>query len=205
VTVSYTGSGLEEGSVETLFRSFTQHRGQSSRGGLGLGLAICAGIVAAHSGRIWATSPGHGQGSTFEVEFATISRAPAQAAAEAAGDAEPSGPGLRILIVEDDADTAAILQDLLGHDGHELDVVHSVREARQRGADPWDIVISDLGLPDGNGFDVARYFRLSARWPRLIALTGYANETDLQTSLDAGFEQHLVKPVDLAQLRRALR
>jgi PAS domain S-box-containing protein len=204
VSVRDTGIGIEEGGIDTLFRSFTQHRGQSSRGGLGLGLPICAGIIAAHNGRVWATSRGHGQGSTFEVELATVNGLPLKATAAPAAVSEPAGPGLRILVVEDDADTAAILQDLLGNDGHALDVVHSVKEARQRAGEPWDIVISDLGLPDGNGFDVARHFRRPGRGPRLIALSGYANEMDVLTSTDAGFERHLVKPIDLDKLRRAL-
>ncbi|HEY7286133.1 MAG TPA: response regulator, partial [Vicinamibacterales bacterium] len=105
---------------------------------------------------------------------------------------------------EDDDDTAAILKDLLGQEGHALDVVHSVREARRPVDEPWDVVISDLGLPDGSGFDVARHFVGLRPRPRLIALSGYGSETDLNATSAAGFERHLVKPIDLGQLRHAL-
>lgn len=111
---------------------------------------------------------------------------------------------MRILIVEDDRETAAILLDLLDQDGHSLHVVHSVREARRQVREPWDVVISDLGLPDGSGFDVARYFERIRPKPRLIAFSGYGSDADLSATAAAGFERHLVKPIDLSQLRRAL-
>jgi PAS domain S-box-containing protein len=203
VSVTDTGIGLEPDNFETLFRVFEQHRGQSSRGGLGLGLAICRGVIASHGGRIWATSPGLGRGATFEVELATVNEYPLEVTPPSTSDAEVSS--LRILIVEDDSDTAAVLRELLAQDGHDLDVVRTVRDALKRVAERWDVVISDIGLPDGSGFDVARRFHSTATAPRLIALTGFGSETDLASSHNAGFERHLVKPIDLVQLRRALR
>jgi CheY-like chemotaxis protein len=206
IAVRDTGIGLDIATLNGLFKSFEQHRGDSSRGGLGL--AICRGVIEAHEGRIWATSAGEGRGSTFEVEL------PTTRAAET--DAQPFGGtyvdstseegirSMRILIVEDDDDTAAILRDLLGQEGHALGVVHSVREAQRPVDKPWDIVISDLGLPDGSGFDVARHFGGVTPRPRLIALSGYGSETDLTATSAAGFERHLVKPIDLGQLRQAL-
>jgi DNA-binding response OmpR family regulator len=112
---------------------------------------------------------------------------------------------MRILIVEDDDDTAAILEDLLGQEGHTPNVVHTVSEARRQDGGVWDIVISDLGLPDGSGLDVARHFRGLTPRPRLIAPSGYSAETDMSASTVAGFERHLVKPIDLAELRHALQ
>jgi hypothetical protein len=206
ITVRDTGIGLDTGRLNGLFKSFEQHRTDSSRGGLGLGLAICRGVVEAHNGHIWASSEGEGRGSTFEVELPTTDtpHVAEQPVGAAAGSREDASRRMRILVVEDDDDTAAILKDLLGQEGHALDVVHSVREARRPVDEPWDIVISDLGLPDGSGFDVARHFsRLTPR-PRLIALSGYGSESDLDATNAAGFERHLVKPIDLGQLRRAL-
>jgi signal transduction histidine kinase/CheY-like chemotaxis protein len=203
ITVVDTGVGLGVGDLEGLFRSFEQHRGQSSRGGLGLGLAICRGVVDSHQGRIWASSRGPGQGSVFEVELSTIS-APATAPPPVPVTNADPGVRMRILVVEDDDETAAILEDLLEREGHHLDVVHTVREASARANRPWDVVISDLGLPDGSGFDVARRFAAAIPRPRLIALSGYGGEAEVSASRAAGFERHLVKPIDLDQLRSAL-
>jgi PAS domain S-box-containing protein len=205
VAVSDSGIGIEPDALENLFRVFEQHRGQSSRGGLGLGLAICNGVVAGHGGRIWAASAGTGQGATFEIELATVDDVPVAVAPPPAVP-DGDGPSLRILVVEDDTDTAAILEDLLTREGHDLDVVRTVHDAINRAGERWDVVISDIGLPDGSGFDVARRFHSEVRTtPRLIALTGFGSETDLATSNTAGFERHLIKPIDLTQLRRALR
>ena len=205
ISISDAGIGLETTKLDGLFKSFEQHRGSSSRGGLGLGLAICRGVVEGHHGRIWATSAGPGLGCTFEVELPTVRPAPARTDGVVVR-ARPQNPErMRILIVEDDDDTAAILRELLGQEGHTPDVVHSVTEARRHAAERWDIVISDLGLPDGSGFDVARHFSGVTPRPRLIALSGYGGETDVSASSAAGFERHLVKPIDLAELRHALQ
>jgi PAS domain S-box-containing protein len=208
VSVRDTGVGLDAMALNGLFKSFERHRGEGSRGGLGLGLAICRGVVDAHRGRIWATSEGAGRGATFEVELPTIA-APSNGKGRVEPEAEDPRPAdvraMRILIVEDDNDTAAILQDLLRQDGHMLDVVHSLRDARRRTHQPWDVVISDLGLPDGSGFDVARSFQRVSPRPRLIALSGFGSEADVSATTAAGFERHFVKPIDLSQIRDALR
>jgi len=207
ISVRDTGIGLNSSMLGGLFQSFERQRGESSRGGLGLGLAICRGVVDAHRGRIWASSEGAGRGSTFEVELPTIlqpSRSNGQPDTHLQSVPEAAAR-MRILIVEDDDDTAAILHDLLDQDGHSLRVVHSVRDTRRQVSEPWDVVISDLGLPDGSGFDVARYFGSIKPRPRLIALSGYGGEADVTATAAAGFERHLVKPIDLSQLRQALR
>ena len=203
VMVSDTGIGLGPDDFQRLFTSFEQHRGQSSRGGLGLGLAICRGVIEAHQGRIWATSRGPGDGATFEVELSTMAE-PASVAPEPPARHSNGGVRLRILVVEDDDETADMLKDVLEHEGHQLGVVHTVKEARAQANKVWDVVISDLGLPDGTGFDVAAQFASAVPPPRLIALSGYGSETDLAAAGQAGFEQHLVKPIDLDQLRAAL-
>jgi len=206
ISVRDTGIGLDTAKLEGLFKSFEQHRGSSSRGGLGLGLAICRGVIEGHHGRIWAMSEGPGLGCTFEVELPTVSLSlPTEAERVSVRSSSPLPVRMRILIVEDDDDTAAILEDLLGQEGHTPNVVHTVSEARRQDGGVWDIVISDLGLPDGSGLDVARHFRGLTPRPRLIALSGYSAETDMSASTVAGFERHLVKPIDLAELRHALQ
>jgi CheY-like chemotaxis protein/anti-sigma regulatory factor (Ser/Thr protein kinase) len=210
IIVRDTGIGLDSAALNGLFKSFERQRAEStSRGGLGLGLAICRGVVEAHHGRIWASSAGSGHGSTFEVELRTVPRISDARVTQDVAAGVVAAPvelvrRMRILIVEDDDDTAAVLQDLLGQDGHSLDVVHSLRDAKSHAREPWDVVISDLGLPDGSGLDVARHFETARPRPRLIALSGYGSDADVSATTAAGFERHLVKPIDLGQLRRAL-
>jgi PAS domain S-box-containing protein len=209
ISVRDTGIGLDAASLDGLFKSFERQRGESSRGGLGLGLAICRGVIDAHLGRIWASSEGIGRGSTFDVELRTVDPPSAgtdpQDKIRRGSEAVEVTPRMRILIVEDDDDTAAILQELLGQDGHFMDVVHTLRDAQRFVREPWDVVISDLGLPDGSGFDVARHFERVNPRPRLIALSGYGSDADVNATTAAGFERHLVKPIDLNGLRQALR
>jgi PAS domain S-box-containing protein len=203
VMVSDTGIGIGPDDFVRLFTSFEQHRGQSSRGGLGLGLAICRGVIDAHKGRIWATSRGPGEGATFEVEL-PIGGEEARTEGEALPGHSHDNVRLRILVVEDDDETADMLKGVLDYEGHQSDVVHTVKEARARANGVWDVVISDLGLPDGSGFDVAARFASAVPRPRMIALSGYGTDSDLQATGTAGFERHLVKPNDLDQLRSAL-
>jgi PAS domain S-box-containing protein len=205
--VSDTGIGMDADVVGRLFTPFERHTVSSSRSGLGLGLAICKGIIDAHNGRIWATSAGVGRGSMFEVELPSVPASrEGQPQAVGLNDSEQRRPGrkVRILIVDDDADTVKMLASMLTADGHHLGVAHNLHEAFDLIKEPWDIVISDLGLPDGSGLDVARRFRRVPSKPRLIALSGYGSDGDLKASRDAGFEMHIVKPVDLAQLRRLI-
>jgi DNA-binding response OmpR family regulator len=127
---------------------------------------------------------------------------------QAAGlvDREQRRPGqkVRILIVDDDADTVKMLASMLTADGHHVGVAHNLHGAFDLIREPWDIVISDLGLPDGSGLDVARRFKNVPSKPRLIALSGYGSDGDLKASREAGFELHIVKPIDLAHLRRLI-
>jgi PAS domain S-box-containing protein len=205
--VSDPGIGMDSDVVGRLFTPFERHTVSSSRSGLGLGLAICKGIIDAHTGRIWATSAGLGRGSMFEVELPSVPPS-------VVGKFQLVGPGegkqrrtrqkVRILVVDDDPDTVKMLASMLTADGHHLGVAHNLHEAFDLIKEPWDIVMSDLGLPDGSGLDVARRFRRVPSKPRLIALSGYGSDGDVKASREAGFELHIVKPVDLAQLRRLI-
>jgi PAS domain S-box-containing protein len=204
--VSDNGIGMDVDVVGRLFTPFERHTVTSSRSGLGLGLTICKGIIDAHNGRIWATSTGVGRGSMFEVELPSVppSRDSQSPAAGPNDRAQRRPPKVRILVVDDDPDTVKMLASMLAGDGHHLGVAHNLKEAVDLIHEPWDIVVSDLGLPDGSGLDVARRFRRIPSKPRLIALSGYGSDGDLKASRGAGFEMHIVKPIDLAQLRRLI-
>jgi len=199
-----TGIGIEPERLGRIFDAFYQGGEDVTRlfGGLGLGLSITRGLVELHGGTISARSPGKGRGSTFTIEF-PLSLRPAPARREAVGPEEPAGAPARlgILLVEDHADTRNVMARLLGSMGHEVvtagDVASGLKAA---GARPFDLVISDIGLPDGSGLDLIR--QLSAgRAVKSIALSGYGHEEDVRKSREAGFTEHLTKPVDLRVLK----
>lgn len=206
ITVSDTGPGIDPELLPRLFNAFEQGGICTTRqfGGLGLGLAICKALVEMHSGTIAASSGGPGQGATFTVELPLM---PAQAPAPIPADRvrvrqrSERAEGLRILFVEDHPDTAFVIAELLRRRGHAVRTAGSVRSALEVAAqEEFDLVISDLGLPDGSGMDVMR--RLKEGHPKLagIALTGYGTDEDVEKSREAGFDEHLVKPVDFAEL-----
>ena len=217
IEISDTGIGLAPEALETIFRPFEQAgpEGEHRFGGLGLGLAIARAIVDLHGGVIRAESGGPGAGATFIVELprvgdqATGVSHPVTRSQPLEGHDRPdgpSGPPLRLLLVEDHEPTLAVLKRLLVRAGHEVVTAVSVLSALAAAeAGQFDVVISDLGLPDGTGLEVIG--KLRALQPRLrgIALSGYGMDHDLQRSLEAGFAIHLVKPVDFTQLQRALR
>jgi PAS domain S-box-containing protein len=209
VAVRDTGAGMSPTVLETLFSPF-EHQAihNESRSGLGLGLAICKGIVGAHQGQIWASSEGPGRGSTFAVELRTVT-------AEAGSDVSEAEPlqrqdiigdsKRRVLLVEDDADTGEMLSLFLFHNGYEVEVASTLSAGLNRLDETWDVVLSDLGLPDGSGLEIARRAQKSLNPPtRLIALTGYGTSHDIKATEEAGFDEHLVKPIDLEKLIHVL-
>ncbi|MFL6201653.1 MAG: ATP-binding protein [Thermoanaerobaculia bacterium] len=214
VEITDTGVGIERDVLPRIFDAFEQGEPDVTRryGGLGLGLAISKAIVELHGGSIAVRSAGRDQGTTFSVQLPVGPRrlecaaapAPAEVAAMAAAP-EPPSARLRVLLVEDHSDTAAALADLMRMHGHEVRVAGSVAQALAAAGDGGlDLVISDLGLPDGNGQDLmrqlARQFGL-----RGIALSGYGMEDDVRRSREAGFERHLTKPVNLEALESAIQ
>jgi two-component system CheB/CheR fusion protein len=218
--VTDTGIGMEPELLTRIFDAFEQGEPGTTRrfGGLGLGLAISKAIAELHGGSLQALSDGPDRGSTFRVRL-PLTPVPARAAVSAdepgdvpAGDDRP----LRLLLVEDHADTAAAMAELLRCLGHDVTVAHSVAEGlataeaiQSQGINQGihrgiDLVLSDLGLPDASGLDLMR--ELSERYGlKGIALSGYGMEEDLRRSREAGFTRHLTKPVDLESLRAAIQ
>lgn len=211
VSVRDTGAGISPQLLNRVFEAFEQGDPTTPRqfGGLGLGLAISKSIVDMHGGTIDAQSAGPGKGATFTVSLpaATPANEPVQrtsmcppARRRVNGDALP----LKVLLVEDHLDSANILVRLLRRLGYDVmhakNVASALRIARQF---PFDLLISDLGLPDGSGHDVVR--QLATSGPIVsIALSGYGTEADIACSREAGFLEHLTKPVTLEQLQSAI-
>src|SRR5690606_10246045 len=201
LTVEDNGVGLDESFMNRLFMPFEQAPQDLSRsaGGLGLGLALTSQIVQHHGGRIFAESPGRGQGSTFTVELPR--------AHFPNSISQPPGKGpkrrLRFLVVEDNRDAAELLEMLLAARGHEVKLCFSGDRALDAavGQVP-DVVICDLGLPGKSGFEVAMKLRSDPRLERtiLLALSGYGRAEDLQRCKEVGFAAHLTKPADVNQI-----
>ncbi len=202
-----TGIGMEPDMIGRAFEVFAQadRSLDRTRGGLGLGLSITRELVALHGGSIEVTSGGLGQGSEFIIRLPSQPESPALTTEPVTSPR--AATHMRILVVEDNRDAAESLRMLLEFSGYEVTVARSGREALKAASDirP-QIVLCDIGLPEMDGFAVARMLRENrdtAR-SRLIAVTGYGAEDDRQKSLAAGFDAHLVKPVDPENLLRHL-
>ena len=208
IEVADTGIGIDPTNLDRIFLAFDQGDSAVTRtfGGLGLGLAIGRALVEAHGGTLSVRSMGKGLGSTFAVELATVP-APLAAATTPVENspAEAAVEPLTILLVEDDDSTREVLSRLLRRQGHRVVSASGFGEAVEIGGrQAFDLVVSDLGLPDGSGFDLLH--RLRGRGPVLgIALSGYGREEDRTRSREAGFAAHLTKPIDFADLIAAIR
>ncbi len=202
VAFADTGLGITAEEMPRIFTAFAQGReaAASRFGGLGLGLSITALLMREHRGRIWAESAGREQGATFHLALPLAAApAPVPPAAPPAPQAPP--PALRILLVEDHDDTRGILLRLLTRWGHSVTAAASVAQARAAlEAGTFDLLLSDLGLPDGSGYDVIAALRAQSGAPA-VAMSGYGMEADLDRTRTAGFAQHLVKPVAADRLR----
>jgi signal transduction histidine kinase len=211
VQVSDTGVGIRRDVLGHIFNAFEQGDLGTARrfGGLGLGLAISKAIVELHGGRLSAESEGIGHGASFTVHL-PIGRSHEETVETAGVERRPAQPAetgcpLHILLVEDHTDTAEALAALLEGLGHRITVARSVAgglaAAEAAAVDrSIDLLISDLGLPDGSGLDLMRELTRLYRLPG-IALSGYGMEEDVQKSRQAGFARHLTKPVTLDRLK----
>jgi signal transduction histidine kinase/DNA-binding response OmpR family regulator len=205
--VTDNGLGIPEPMLEGIFELFTQldHSLDRAQGGLGIGLCLVKRLVEAHGGRVEAASAGTNRGSEFTVRLPL-----AEPAARPAPSAQPAGPSQqhRVLIVEDHADTALTMHTLIELDGHEVqharDGFAALSLAEQFRP---DVLLVDIGLPGMDGYEVARRLRAcdATRESLLIAVTGYGQDRDRGLALEAGFDHHLVKPINMQSLLGLLR
>ena len=206
VRVRDSGMGIPPEVLPHIFDAFEQGDARVTRqfGGLGLGLTIAKALVELHGGAIRAESAGSGQGATFIIELP--GEHPAVAAAAPPTEPEGGVPAqLRLLIVEDHDDTARALSRLLGKAGFVVSVAGDVASTLAlAGRKPFDLVISDLGLPDGSGYDMMAALQKVQPLPG-IAMSGYGMDEDVLRSWEAGFREHLVKPIEVPKLIAAIR
>jgi two-component system, chemotaxis family, CheB/CheR fusion protein len=203
IRVRDRGVGIDPEVLPHVFELFVQaprslHRAE---GGLGLGLALVRKVVEMHGGTVTASSAGLGEGAEFVVELPRVERVPASHPPQAAGPAAPSHRLHRVLIVDDELETAAMLSEILAQEGHETRLAPegSSAIAVARDFQP-DVVLLDLGLPGDDGYEVARQLKreLSPASPVVVALTGYGRDDDRLR--EAGFDQFMIKPPDLERL-----
>ena len=208
IEVADTGIGIEPDVLPTIWDPFQQGETTITRrfGGLGLGLAICKGVVDAHGGTLAVESEGSGLGTTFRVLLKTMAE-PAIEAEGVSGEVRSLPPLIRlnILLVEDEVATLRLMARLLEGLGHRVTAAGTVADAWgafQAGG--FDMIASDIGLPDGTGLDLMRKVKKLRRVPA-IALTGYGMDEDVRRSREAGFTTHMTKPIDFTKLEAMIR
>ena len=203
ITVRDTGIGMEPEIMERIFKPFEQGERSFQRhyGGLGLGLAISKSLAQAHGGKLSVHSDGRNRGSSFVLTLPTVSP-PNKVWVETVPLTVTSS--LRILLVEDHPDTCAALEKLLVRRGHLVAAAHTMRAAMEAAArSQFDLLISDIALPDGSGTELMTYLRAISGM-RGIAISGFGMNGDINRSLEAGFAEHLVKPVKIEKLEEAI-
>jgi CheY-like chemotaxis protein len=205
--VADSGQGLAPGLIERVFELFVQgERGLArQQGGLGIGLTLVKRLAELHNGWAEAASDGPGHGSTFTVGFPAIQPVAAARGAAAPRVEAPPAPRRRVLLVEDNVDARETLTQLLRIAGHEvLPAQDGAEGLRLAASGKPDVALIDVGLPDLDGYEIAKRLRASREGAHvhLIALTGYGGEQDRRLAIEAGFDQHVTKPVDLEELER---
>ena len=205
ISVRDTGIGMEPEVMQRIFDPFEQGNCSFEHrvGGLGLGLAISKSLAQAHGGSLTAESDGRDRGSTFIFSMPTLS--PSEVATvPTRASRERSQQALKILLVDDHEDTCFALEKLLARRGHLVAVTHNVRSAMEAAVrNKFDLLISDIALPDGTGMDLMMQLRAISNVPG-IAISGFGNNGDIERSLRAGFSEHLIKPVKLDNLEAAI-
>jgi two-component system CheB/CheR fusion protein len=198
-----TGIGIGEDLLPRIFQAFEQGAPVVTRtfGGLGLGLAISRAIADMHGAMLSADSPGKGLGATFSLTISTVdapaSNAVSGSCSGACGELRPC----RILAIDDHEDTGRTNQLLLERRGYQVRLATTVAAAKQwADAEKFDLVICDIGLPDGSGIDVIEHIRHAQPGIRAVALSGFGMDEDIHRSMEAGFHEHLTKPVTFSNL-----
>jgi signal transduction histidine kinase/CheY-like chemotaxis protein len=212
VRVIDTGIGIEQEKIDKIFNAFEQGQTEITRrfGGLGLGLAISKALINAHGGKIRVQSPGKDQGATFSVELNTV-LTPVDGEGERQNqqvDLEPEraiSSHRRVLLVDDHYDTCIGMKRMLERRGYEITVAHSAEQAVEKvRTEEFDLLISDIGLPDRSGYELMREVRLSKDLPG-IALSGFGSEQDVNQAREAGFSEHLTKPINFERLEKTIK
>ncbi len=209
VRVADSGVGLTAEDRARIFDLFAQAESPADRrhGGLGIGLALVKSLVELHGGSVSVASDGPGRGSEFVVRLPVAEgNRPAAREERTTNGMTPAAQARRLLVVDDEPDSARALARLLRFWGHEVEVAHDARSALE-GAERTrpEVVFLDLGMPGADGFEVAGRLRdLGGEGLRLVALTGHARDDDRRRTEAAGFDGHLVKPVDPSELVRLL-
>jgi len=208
VTVRDDGIGMRADLLARAFDLFVQGTPSLDRtqGGLGIGLTLVQTLIRMHGGSVRAFSEGPGGGSQLVVRLPLAPLTEPRAASPAPSPRAGEGAPLRVLVVDDNVDAAKSLGKLLGFRGHEVSLAHDGPSAlAAAAAAPPDLVLLDIGLPGMDGYAVAARLRAAGHaGAALVAVTGYGREDDLQRSRDAGFDHHLVKPIDFGQLQRII-
>jgi signal transduction histidine kinase len=203
VTISDNGVGIPQELLPQIFELFVQSNRtlDRSQGGLGIGLSVVRRLIEMHGGTVAASSDGQGLGATFTMRLPTIEPLHDTAADSPADSIDAK----RILIVDDNADAADSLARLLEMEGHTTRSVYgSMAALESAGAFDPQVILLDIGLPGMDGYEVARRMRARGSKAQIVALTGYGQRDDQARSRDAGFDAHLVKPVDLQLLRQQI-
>ncbi|GHA83955.1 hypothetical protein GCM10007067_22640 [Lysobacter bugurensis] len=209
ITVADDGIGMSTDMARRAFALFSQAERASDRsqGGLGIGLALVKSLVELHAGTVTATSAGAGAGSQFTVCLPRQRGEPSRARDVDDGTRDAPSRKLRVLIVDDNQDAATMLEMFLAASGHTVMTEHGSRQGLERAlADQPDVCLLDIGLPDMDGNELARRLRERPEMEQtvLIAVTGYGQDSDRQSTAAAGFDHHLVKPIDPLVLTRIL-
>lgn len=203
IEIKDQGVGIAPEKLERIFDAFEQGA-RNTQAGLGLGLAICKALVEMHGGEITAHSNGINHGASFVIHLPCVSPTTPPNATPQQQIIAPEG--LRLLVVEDHHDTLATLERLLTRRGYTIRTASNIAEALKVSRDyEFDLLLSDIGLPDGRGTDLLeRFEKLRGQRPPAIAMSGFGMEDDLERSRAAGFSEHLTKPVEFVALHQAI-
>jgi signal transduction histidine kinase len=203
IEVKDQGVGIAPEKLVSIFDAFEQGA-RRSPSGLGLGLAICKALVEMHNGQITAHSNGHDQGARFVIRLPLADAARNDAPKEVEAIGAPQG--LRLLVVEDHRDTLETLEMLLRRHGYVVRTAASIEESLKvaKGYD-FDVLVSDIGLPDGRGVDLLKKLEvMRGQKVASVAMSGFGMEEDVERSREAGFSEHLIKPVEFPSLHQAI-
>jgi signal transduction histidine kinase len=206
ISVRDTGVGISPEILDRIGEAFQRGEVGIARpfGGLGLGLSICKALSELHRGKITAESDGPGKGAVFTIELPTQDATMGSSEWEAGGSSAAQTAKLRLLVVEDHADTARMLGKLLGSAGYSVKTATDAAGALDLASrETFDLMVSDIGLPDATGYQLMR--EIKTRYGISgIAMSGYGMDEDVRKSREAGFSDHLVKPISFAQLDEAI-